>query len=123
MKVRANNCGECRKRIHQEEKEAYLKNQYAWLKDGMHTMAVMSTVVALSTLMKRGRSKEYVRKFFDDMVMIYDTGSILGKPIILTEVMKQLEEIYGIDFDRINVHYDETEKEFMNHFKNFKGDK
>lgn len=115
MKVR--NCNECRKRIHQEEKEAYLKNQYAWLKDGMYTMACMSAAVALSTLMKNGRSKRYIQKFFDDMVMIYDTSSILGKPVVLTEVMKQLEEMYDIDFNRIHVNYNETEKEFIEHFK------
>lgn len=117
MKVMAKNCTECRKKIHQEEQNEYLKHEYAWLKDGMFTMACMSAAVALSALMRRGRSKEYVRKFFDDMVLLYDTSSVLGKQLILPEVMKELEEEYGIDFNRIHVNFSETEKEFIKNCK------
>lgn len=117
MKVRVKNCTDCRKQIHKEERELYIKQQYAWLKDGMFTMATLSTAVALVALRKRGRSRAYIRKFFDDMVMLYDTGSVMGKQIVLTDVMKQLETEYDIDFRRIHVNFVETEKEFMQHFK------
>lgn len=113
MKIKATNCTQCRKKIHEEERDEYLKQQYAWLRDGMYTMACMSTAVALSALMIRGRSREYVRKFFDDMVMLYDTGTVLGKKLVLTDVMKQLQEEYDIDFGRVHVNFDESEKEYV----------
>ena len=49
---------------------------------------------------------------FDDMVAIFDTETFFGKQITLTEIMKDLENDYGIDFKRINVHL-ENEKEFI----------
>ena len=113
MKVQAKNCTECRKKIHEEEQRAYAKSQYAWLKDGMYTMAVLSATVAIAAQMKRGRSKKYIQGLFDDMVMLYDTSSVMGKPIVMTEVMKQLETEYDIDFSRIHVNFDEDEKEFI----------
>lgn len=113
MKVRATNCTECRKRIHAEEQEAYLKKQYAYLNDGIYTMAVMSAAVALSVLVQRDRSKAYIQKFYDDMVMIYGTAEVLGKPLILTDVIKQLEQDYGVDFSRLHVNFNETQKEFI----------
>lgn len=111
MKVR--NCEACRKQIHAEEQESYLKKQYAWLNDGLYTMAVLSTTAAIAVQMQRGRSKEYIQKFFDDMVMIYTTSHVMGKPIVLTETMKMLEKEYDIDFSRIHVNFNETEKEFI----------
>lgn len=113
MKARVQNCESCRKRIRQEEQEIYLKNQYAWLNDGIYTMAVLATTAAIAVQRMRGKSKKYIQKFFDDMVMIYTTSSIMGKQIVLTEVMSQLENEYDIDFSRIHVNFNETEKEFI----------
>jgi hypothetical protein len=62
---------------------------------------------------QRGRSKEYIRKLFDDMVCLYNTGSVFGKRIELVPMMKMLESEYGIDFKRINVNFDESEKEYI----------
>lgn len=111
MKARSN-CETCRKQIHKEERDAFLKNQYAILKDGIYTMACYATAAALALQMQRGRSKKYIRKMFDDMVVLYDTSTIFGKPIVLTDVIKQLEKEYDIDFKRINVNL-ESEKEYI----------
>ena len=108
MKARIN-CTECRKAMH----EAYLKNEYAGISDAVYTIACLTTASVLSVQVQRGRSKQYIQKLFDDIRMMYETGSVLGKPIVLTEVMKQLETDYGIDFKSIHVNFDETEKEFV----------
>lgn len=113
MKTRVKNCEQCRKMIHKEEQENYLRNQFAWLNDGMFTMACLATTAALTVQMQRGRSKEYVRKMFEDMVMIYTTSSVLGKKIDMLDAMKTLEEEYGIDFNRIHVNFGESEREFI----------
>ena len=105
-------CNSCRKQIHAEEQEAFLKQQYAILKDAAYTFAVYATTAALAVQVRRGRSKEYIQALFDDMVAVYDTETCFGKQITLTEIMKDLESDYGIDFKRINVHL-ESEKEFI----------
>ena len=117
MKVQARNCTLCRKKIHEEEQERYLKKQYAWLTDGMHTMASLSVAVALVALMQQGRSKGYIQRFYDRMVMLYDTESVFGKKIELTTVMKQLTRDYDIDFHRIHVNFVEDEKDYIKNCK------
>lgn len=111
--MKALNCTQCRKQIHKEEQEAYLKKQYAYMHDGINTMAVMSAAVAISVMVKRGRTKKYIQEFYDDMVMLYSISEILGKPLNLKDVVKQLEKDYDIDFSRLKVNFTETEKEFI----------
>lgn len=113
MKCRVKDCISCRQQIHAEEQEAYLKKQYAWINDGMSTMAALSATVALSVQVMRGRSKAYIQKFYDDMVMLYTTGSVMGKPIVMKEVMDQLEKDYNIDFSRLQINFTESEKDFI----------
>ena len=110
--MKALNCTQCRNKIHKEEKEEFLKGQYAILKDAAYTFACYATTAALAVQVRRGRSKEYIQKMFDDMVAIFDTETFFGKQITLTDIMKDLESDYGIDFKRINVHI-ESEKEFI----------
>ena len=113
MKCRVKDCISCRQQIHAEEQEAYLKKQYAWINDGMSTMAALSATVALSVQVMRGRSKAYIQKFYDDMVMLYTTGAVMGKPINMKDIMQHLENEYNIDFSRIQINFTETEKEFI----------
>lgn len=110
--MKAANCTQCRNRIHAEEREAFLKNQYAILKDAAFTFACYATTAALAVQVRRGRSKEYIQKMFEDMVAIFDTETFFGKQITLTDIMEDLTRDYGIDFNRINVHL-ESEKEFV----------
>ena len=114
MKVR--DCSTCRKHIAEQMKNEYLKNQYAVFSDVAYTMAVYSTVAVLTAQVRRGRSKEYIHKLFDELVMIYDTPEIFGKAITLTDMRESLEKEYGLDFSRIKVHI-EDEKEFLKDVK------
>jgi hypothetical protein len=75
-------------------------------------MAVFATIVALSVHHRRGRSKAYIRSFFDEMCFIFDMPPIFGKSITMTEMMKLFEKEYGIDFNWIKLHL-ESEKEFI----------
>jgi hypothetical protein len=93
--------------------EQYLKNEYAGIKDAVYTIACLTTACTLSVQVQRGRSKAYIQKLFDDIRMMYETPTALGKPIVLTEVMKQLEDEYDIDFKKIHVNFGETEKEYV----------
>lgn len=115
MKARSN-CTVCRKKIEQLAKQEYLKHQYAIYSDSAFTFAVYATVAALLVQVRRGRSKKYIQKMFDDMVLVYDTSKVFGKTINLKDVKEMFESEYGIDFDRINVHL-EDEKSFVDSFK------
>ena len=115
MKARTD-CTVCRKRIYDEAKEAYLKREYAYFRDSAYSMAVYATVCAIAVMTRRGRSKDYIRKFFDEMCLIYDYPAQFGKELTMNELMKQFEKEYGIDFRRINVHI-ETEEQFIREVK------
>ena len=108
MKARIN-CTQCRREMHEE----YLKHEYAGISDAIYTIACLATASVLSVQVQRGRSKKYIQELFDDIRMMYETGSVLGKPIVLTEVMKQLEADYDIDFKKIKVNFVESEREFI----------
>ena len=111
--MKALNCTQCRNKIHKEEQEKYLKKEYAGISGAIYTIACLATASVLSVQVQRGRSKKYIQELFDDIRMMYETGSVLGKPIVLTEVMKQLEADYDIDFKKIKVNFAESEREFI----------
>ena len=117
MKVQVKNCTECRTRIHKEEQEQYLKKQYTGIKDAIFTIACLSTAATLAVQVQRGRSRAYIQKLFQEICMMYETSEILGKPIVLTDIIRQLENDYEIDFSRINVNFNESEKEFIKNCK------
>lgn len=111
MKVRTN-CEHCRKEIYKEAEEAYLKQKYSILNENAYTMAVFSTAAVLAVMHRRGRSKRYIRKLFDEICFMYDYPAYMGKELHMTEVMKLMENEYGIDFRKIKIHT-ETEKQFL----------
>ena len=111
MKVRTN-CQQCRERIYKEAETAYLKHEYKFFSDAAYSLAAFTTTVALSVLHKRGRSKQYIQQFYDDMCFIFDLPEIMGKQIRAGEMMKLLSEEYDIDFTKIKLHL-ETEDEFI----------
>lgn len=105
-------CKSCRKDIFKQAKDEFMKHEYAIFTDAAYTFACYATTAALAVQVRRGRSKEYIQKLYDDMVMMFDTSTLFGKEIKLTDIMHDLERDYGIDFKRINVHL-ESEKEFI----------
>lgn len=111
MKVKTN-CTECRKKIYKEAETAYLKHEYAIFRDCAYSMAVFSTTAALAVMHTRGRSKKYIKQFFEDMCFIYDFPGVMGKQIDMLSLKKQFEEKYGVDYNKIKIHL-ETEKEFL----------
>lgn len=111
MKARTN-CNACRDRIRKEVETEFLKQQYSIFSDMSNSFASFAVTAALMTMVRRGRTKEYIQKLYDEMVFIFDTPSVMGKEVKMHDCMKLLEDEYGIDWDRINVAI-ETEKEFI----------
>lgn len=111
MKARTD-CTACRKRIYKEAETAYLKHEYKFFEESAYSMACFAMVVALGVHVRRGRSRTYIRSFFDECCFLFDMPQMFGTDITMTQMMKMFEKDYGIDFDRIKLHL-QTEKEFI----------
>lgn len=110
--MKAINCNQCRAKIRKEEEIKFLQKQYAIYKDFVYSFAVFSTAAVLSVMLRRGRSKEYIRKLFDEICFMYQFPAVKGKAVTLPDIIKMLEKEYGIDFSKISVNI-ETENEFI----------
>ena len=111
MKARTN-CQECRKRIYKEAETEYLKREYAFFHDSAYSMAVYAICGVLATLVRRGRTKQYIKQMYEDMCFFYDTPEMFGKEITMTDIMHRLTQEYDIDWNKLNVHI-EKENEFI----------
>ena len=110
------NCTKCREKMLMQAKEEYLKQQYSVYYDLANTFCCYCTAAVLMAFIRKGRSKKFIQQLFNDLVFIYDTPDLFGKAIILTDVLKQLENDYDIDFKRLNVRI-EKESEFITGMK------
>ena len=110
MKVR--DCTKCRKAIEEETKKWYLSQQYRWMNDLLQTAVEHTTVCALAVMERRGRSPEYIKKFFEDLCFMYDFPDFFGKKIRAEDLKAKYEKKYKIDFNDIRLTF-ESEKEFV----------
>lgn len=115
MKARID-CASCRKRIHEEEMEAFLQKEYSIFRDCSFSFATYAICAVLMTMVRRGRTKKYIQQLYDDMCFVFDTPEIFGKQITMSEIMNKLENDYGIDWSKIHIHM-ETEKQFVSSTK------
>lgn len=116
MKVRTN-CSSCRDRIRKECEDAFLKHQYKIFSEMSDSFATYAVTAILMTMVRRGRSKEYIQKLYDEMCFIFDTPAVMGKEVRMRDCMKLLHDDYGIDWGKIHVNC-ESESEFIKGTKN-----
>ena len=57
----------------------------------------------IAVMEKRKLSKQYIRKWYDDFIMVLETPNIFDTELTTTNLMAQFKEKYDIDFDRIHV--------------------
>ena len=115
MKARID-CTKCRKAIIDGVRDEFLREQYKIFEDFADTFGKCCTAAVLMAMVRRGRSKQYIQKLFDELVLVYDSSNVFGKDIRSDDVIKQLEEEYELDFDRIHIHI-ESEKQFLREAK------
>lgn len=117
--IRRNNvtdCSKCRKLIHEREKTEFAKEMYRFFRDNIQMAECFTIAAVLWSMAKKGRSKKYIKETFDDLCMMFESDNLFGKEITTTQIMKNLEDEYGIDFHRVKVNV-ETEKQFMKEYK------
>ena len=61
------------------------------------------------------RSKNYIKKFVEDFMFVLECPPIFGKQLSSTELMKQFEKEYDIDFSQIKVNC-ESKHEFYDRY-------
>lgn len=114
--MKAINCTTCRKRIHEEEKNEFLKHEYAVLTDSAQTMATYAICGVLAAMIRQGRTAQYIKKMYDEMCIVFNTPEIFGKEITLPDVMKRMQEEYGIDWSKLNINI-ESESQYIREVK------
>ena len=108
MKVRGateKDCRKCREKL-------WLDIQYDVFANCIDSAAISAAVMSIAALSGMGFTDEQLKEFFDRYVMISSTPRAFGKDIREVDVKKTYEERLGIDFNKIECHY-ETKAAFM----------
>lgn len=117
MKARIQNCEQCKKQIAKEQDKKCLECQFDMFQATADDIGKAMTAAMIAVLDRRGRTPEYIRKFFDDLVFILDFPEIFGKQTLHSETMKEeFAKKYGIDFSRIEIKT-ETKAECFRRYK------
>ena len=69
------------------------------------TKTIADTVAFIGVLHRRELSEGYIRKFYEDFLLILDCPEVFGNPVKSDELQKLYSEKYKIDFERIKCNY------------------
>jgi hypothetical protein len=116
MKSRVRTCDQCRKKIAEEVRKQCALWQYEMFRDIVEDVVRASATAMIAVLDRRELSKNYIQKFFDDLVFVLDYPEIYGKKLESLEMQEYFAEKYAIDFNRIKAKC-ETKQEFMHREK------
>lgn len=112
MKSRARNISDCQKCREQTR----LDFQYEVFSNCVDSAAISAAIMAVGALDNLGYSDEQIKEFFDKYVLISSMTHFFGEKVREEDVRKRYEEKFGIDFDKIECHY-ETKAHFMTRYR------
>lgn len=92
-----------RKSLREHAKQAALEDLYDRLPDICNQIGEHMVVAMLAVFEGRGNQPKYIKKFYEDLMLVLETPEIMGMKIVSNEVKKRYEKEYGIDFDRIQI--------------------
>jgi len=95
-------CNKCRKQM-QKECEVC---QYEMFTAIVNDIVKAATVAFIGVLHRRELSEGYIRKFYEDFLLVLDCPEVFGSPVKSDELQKLYSEKYKIDFERIKCNYD-----------------
>lgn len=113
MKVRS--LKDIERDIRKETEKANTAAQYDMYASSVDDMFRAALAVAVAVFHSRGRSKQYIKKFAEDFMFVLECPPIFGNQLSSTELMKQFEKEYDIDFSQINVNC-ESKHEFYDRY-------
>lgn len=112
MKVRAGTEKDCRKC----REKMWFEMQYDVFSNCVDSAAISAAVMAIGALSGMGFTDEQLKEFFDRYVMISSMPQVFGKDVREEDAKRMYEERLGIDFNKIECHY-ETKERFMKRVK------
>ena len=110
MKVR--DCKKCRADIFKAAKDEYLNHEFDIFEDIARSMAIYAVSGLLTTMIRRGRTSQYIKELYADMCNVFNTDSFFGKSVTMTDIMAALTDTYGIDWEKLQPKL-ETREEFL----------
>lgn len=108
MKVRGateKDCRKCRENL-------WFELQYDVFSNCIDSAAISAAVMSIGALDGMGFTDEQLKEFFDRYVLISSMTSFFGEPVKEVDIKEKYEKRLGIDFDKIECHY-ETKHAFM----------
>lgn len=103
-------CEKCRKAIAKAVSDEYSRNQYDIYAACSDDIAKAVTSAFIAVFKRRGYSKKYVQKLFNEFLLILDMPEIFGKQISSNFVMETVKNEYGIDLDRVKLRLESREE-------------
>jgi hypothetical protein len=116
--MKAISCKKCRENWEKAIAQQIYDMKYEYFAEASDAVARGIMIAFVAALDRRQYSKQYIRKMYEDMLLILDYPEVFGKQIESEELAKEFSEKYGIDFDRARLKI-EDKKEFM--YRNMKG--
>lgn len=112
MKVRVD-CSKCRKKMTEEAnkaiQEAFEDSAYEIFKDSVDSTVAYVIAGAITVLQRHKEDDEYIKEFFKEMSMIFSVSEVFGQKIKQEDIMKDITEKYGLDWNSIEVNYPSKE--------------
>ena len=114
--MKARSLNDIRKEVQKEEREKYLRERYRWMTDNLQTAIEHTTVCALGALERLGYSDEELKKFFEEIIFVYNYPPFRGKELKAEDLKRNYEKKLGVDFSKIITTF-ESEDEFVKKYK------
>lgn len=106
--LKAINCNKCRKQIEKEMAAEMLKVQYDMYTDVTDNVARMVAALFVGVMHRRGLSKRYIQKYYDEFIMLLTAPAVMGKDIDANEVMNIASEY--IDLRKVKCRIESREE-------------
>lgn len=114
--MKARTLKDIEKEVRKEERDKYLSDRYDIMTDTLQTAIEHTTICAIVALERLGLSEKTIKKFFDEIIFVYDYPPFFGKLIRAEDVKKEYEKKLGVDFSRIKTTF-ETKEEFIKKYR------
>lgn len=77
--------------------------QYQLYEAVMNDMMKQAITAMIAVCEKRRYKKQYIQRWYNDILMVLELPDILGKQLNSNEMMAEYAKKYDLDFDRIKV--------------------
>ena len=108
--MKARTLKDMQKEVQREVDRQNAEYQYEIYTKCVDDMFKGAAAAMVAVLHRRGRSKAYIQKFFDEFIGILEYPDVFGKALTTTELFELFTKEYGLDFNRIHVRCETLEE-------------